>query len=84
MKTREKTTKKLQKLGFTVLPSKANFIFITREGLDGQQLYETLKEQGILIRHFSKKAICQYNRVTIGTEEEMEAFLEAVTQIVRR
>lgn len=83
MATREKTAKALQGLGFTVLPSKANFVFITREGMDGEQLYRTLKERGILIRHFSKEAIREYNRVTIGTEEEMEAFLQAVREIVK-
>lgn len=81
--TREKTTMELRKLGFTVLPSKANFVFITRDGLDGETLYRTLKERGILIRHFSKEAIRQYNRVTIGTDEEMEAFLQAVGEIVK-
>ena len=80
--TREKTRTVLEGLGFTVLPSKANFVFIKREGIDGQTLYETLKKRGILIRHFSKDTISQYNRVTIGTEEEMEAFLQAVTEIV--
>lgn len=82
-RTREKTAKALEKLGFTVLPSKANFLFITREGIDGDQLYLSLKERGILIRHFSKEAIRQYNRVTIGTEEEMASFLQEVTEIVK-
>lgn len=81
-KTREDTAKALRDMGFTVLPSLANFLFIKKEGLDGEALYKTLKERGILIRHFSKEAIRQYNRVTIGTEEEMAAFLQAVKEIV--
>lgn len=81
--TRELTTRALEDLGFTVLPSKANFVFITKEGLDGEELYQRLKARGILIRHFSKKVIAQYNRVTIGTQEEMEAFLQVVTEIVK-
>lgn len=81
MDTRTYTVEKLEAMGFTVLPSTANFIFVTHPSIDGGMLYETLKSRGILIRHFTKESICQYNRVTIGTREEMEAFLLAVAKI---
>ncbi len=83
MKTREETVQALQAMGFEVLPSKANFVFIRKDGLDGGYLYETLKDRGILIRHFSKPALAEFNRVTIGTKEEMDAFLKAVRQIIQ-
>lgn len=72
----------LEKLGFEVLPSKANFIFIKSDKIDGGDLYSKLKERKILIRHFTSPAIAQYNRVTIGKREEMEAFLNNVKEIL--
>lgn len=82
MATREKTTKALRALGFTLPDSKSNFLFVKKEGLDGGLLYQKLKDRGILIRHFSDPRIAQYNRVTVGTDEEMEAFLEAVKAVM--
>ena len=82
MATREKTAKALRALGFTLPDSKANFLFVKKEGLDGGLLYQKLKDRGILIRHFSDPRIAQYNRVTVGTEEEMAAFLEAVKAVM--
>ena len=70
-------------MGFSVLPSKANFVFVMHPALDGGELYAKLKERGILVRHFEKAAIRQYNRVTIGTEAEMEAYLQAVSEIIK-
>lgn len=83
IETRENTTKALEELGFTVLPSKANFVFMCHPNLEGARLYQKLKDRGILIRHFTNPLINQYNRVTIGTQEEMAAFLEAVTAICK-
>ncbi|MDY3015298.1 MAG: histidinol-phosphate transaminase [Evtepia sp.] len=82
METRTYTAAQLRELGFTMPDSKANFLFVRREGLDGETLYRKLKERGILIRHFSDPRIAQYNRVTIGTREEMEAFLGEVRAIL--
>lgn len=81
--TREETTKALEALGFRVLPSKANFIFTRREGISGAVLYRALKERGVLIRHFNKAPIADFIRVTIGTDEEMVAFLSAIQEILR-
>ena len=53
-----------------------------REGLDGGLLYRKLKDRGILIRHFSDPRIAQYNRVTVGTPEEMEAFVAGVKAVM--
>ena len=78
IKNREYTARELKELGFEVLPSKTNFLFARHNRLDGGQLYLNLKKNGILIRHFSKPALEQYNRITIGTREQMDAFLEAV------
>lgn len=84
MKTREETTKKLEALGFDVVPSKANFIFAKSDKISGGEFYEKLREKGILIRHFSSEKIKEYNRITIGAEEEMKKFLSAAEEILRQ
>lgn len=72
----------MEKLGFTVLPSKANFIFVKTDKIDGGELYKTLKTKGILVRHFTNPRICQFNRVTIGTKEQMEAFIDTIKEVL--
>lgn len=80
--TRAWTTAQLEELGFTVLPSKANFIFVKTDKMDGGELYKTLKAKGILVRHFTNPRICQFNRVTIGTREQMQTFVNTVKEVL--
>ena len=82
IETREFTVAELEKLGFEILPSKANFIFAKSNKISGKELYESLKEKGVLIRHFEKPRIKDYNRITIGSREEMEIFLKTVKEIL--
>lgn len=82
IRTREWTAKKLEEMGFTVLPSHANFLFAKTEKMDGGELYQALKKRGILVRHFTQERIRDFNRVTIGTMEQMEKFIETVDQIL--
>lgn len=81
--TREETARRLRLLGFTAPASKANFLFVAHPGLDGERLYRKLKDRGVLIRHFSDPRFALYNRVTIGTPEEMDVFLRQVEEILR-
>lgn len=83
MATRDKTAAALRALGFAMPDSRANFLFLTHPKLDGADFYRRCKERGILIRHFSDPAIAQYNRVTIGTEEDMAAFVQAAREILQ-
>ncbi len=76
------TASALEGLGFTVLPSKANFLFARHERADGRELYLKLKEMGILVRHFDKERLRDYNRITIGSMEQMQALTEALRQIL--
>ena len=80
--TRAWTAEQLKGLGFTVLPSSANFLFARTEKMDGGKLYLELKKRGILVRHFTNPRIDQFNRITIGTKEQMEAFVAAVRGIL--
>ena len=75
--TREAVRKELTARGWNVLPSKANFIFARKPGKAGRELYSLLRGQGILVRHFDIPGIEDFIRISIGTESEMEQFLEA-------
>ena len=81
METREYTKNELEKLGFFVLPSKANFIFASSDNINGGELYLKLKEKGVLIRHFTTERIKNFNRITIGTPEEMKIFIDKVKEM---
>ena len=81
-KTRAWTVEQLEGQGFSVLPSKANFIFVKTDKMDGGELYRKLKERGILVRHFTNLRICQYNRVTIGTKEQMQTLIDTIKEVL--
>lgn len=83
IETREYTQSKLKELGFELTDSKANFIFAKSDKIGGKELYLKLKERGILVRHFDKEKIKDYNRITVGTQEEMETLISAVTEILK-
>ena len=83
IENRDYTQKELEKLGFTVLDSKANFIFVKSDKIGGAELYTALKDRGVLVRHFTKERIKDYNRVTIGSREQMEKFIGCVTEILK-
>ena len=82
IRTREETAEKLRNMGFEVLPSKTNFLFVKNDKIGGRELYEKLKDRGILVRHFGNPRISDYIRVTIGTDEQMAACLEAIRGIL--
>ena len=81
--TRENTVKTLRNLGFNVMDSKANFIFVEHNKLSGEFIYKTLKDNGILVRHFKKPAkINNFLRITIGTDSEMDSLIENLKMII--
>lgn len=82
IRTREQAKERLAELGFTVLDSRTNFLFITHPEHDAEKLYKALKEADIYVRYFHVPRICQYLRVTVGTDAQMEelyAFLARYT-----
>ncbi len=73
--TRERFSRSARDLGFRVLPSSANFVLASLPARSGRELYSSLKERGILVRHFDIQGIRDFVRVTIGTDAEMDALL---------
>ena len=73
--TRERTKKELRELGFVFEDSKSNFIFARHEHVPAEEIFEALKKEGIYVRHFTAERIHDYLRISIGTDEEMDALL---------
>lgn len=86
MTTRSSVSSRMSAMGWTVLPSRANFIFASLPGVEGERIYTRLKENGILVRHFKHPGIEEYVRITIGTDGEMDRFIEMLQSLdfVRR
>lgn len=82
IKTREYTTRALVDLGFTILDSKTNFVFAKSDKIGGEELYMALKSRGILVRHFTSERIKDFNRITIGTKEQMEILIKEIKSIL--
>ncbi len=82
MQTREILADSLQKLGFIVLPSQANFVFVRHPERDAEALSRGLRERGIIVRHFRLPRIDQFLRITIGTEEACAELVAALTEIL--
>ena len=92
-KTRDRTAADLQNLGFNVIPSQANFIFTSPPEImngvpsnpatsNAGRLFSALREKGILVRHFRQPMIENYLRISIGTDADMEAFLNTCREII--
>ncbi len=79
--TRERTAAGLTALGFYVLPSSANFLFVRHPELSGEQLYQQLRDAGILVRHFRLPRIENFLRITIGLDRDMDQLIETLRQI---
>ena len=82
IETREYTAKTLKDLGFEVLDSKANFLFARHNSLGGKEFYLSLKDKGVLVRHFETERIKDFVRITIGSFEEMQVFLDKTKEIL--
>jgi histidinol-phosphate aminotransferase len=71
----------LTALGFEVLPSKANFLFVRHPAHSGHDLQQQLRSRRILVRHFSKPRIAEFLRISIGTSEECEELVRALREV---
>lgn len=83
MATREKLVTAMQKIGFDVLPSGANFIFAKHPAWDGADLAARLREYGIIIRHFKRpERIAPYLRITIGTDAQNQQLITVLQNLI--
>ena len=83
MATRVRTAERLEQLGFTVLPSCANLIFARFPGRGGRELLDGLRARGILVRWFDQPRTRDWLRISIGTDEEMDALCAALEELTR-
>jgi histidinol-phosphate/aromatic aminotransferase/cobyric acid decarboxylase-like protein len=79
---RDKAAGFLREIGFTVLNSSSNFLFVKRDGTGGEYLFSELRKNGILTRHFKGGRTEDFIRVTVGTERETEEFLKAIEKLI--
>ena len=82
MENRAYLTRELEKLGFVTTDSSTNFVFVKHPEIDGEKLYRELKERGVLIRHFTLSRIKDYNRITVGTKEQIDVLLNNIKAII--
>ena len=80
---RERLTSGLEGAGFEVLPSLANFVFARHPAHEGAALAAALREQAVIVRHFTAPRISDYLRITIGTDEQIDRLLSALSRILR-
>ncbi|MCD7863386.1 MAG: histidinol-phosphate transaminase [Lachnospiraceae bacterium] len=82
VRTRERAKEELRTLGFSFPDSKANFIFATHERMGAKEIFDRLRERDIYVRYFNKPRIDDYLRITVGTDEQMEALFAALREIL--
>lgn len=82
IKTRQRVTDELRKLRFDVLDSQTNFIFATHDKYSMKEMFEYLKTQKVFIRYFSLPRIENYVRITIGTDDEMDIFIQKAKEFL--
>ncbi len=80
--SRQQLTTALHDLGFEVLPSSANFLFVRHSQHDAAELAAALRERGIVVRHFKLPRIDQHLRITVGTAEDNREFLNTLQQLI--
>lgn len=80
--TREETIVKLRDIGFKVMDSKANFVFVSHEKMKAEEIFKELRKKGILVRYFNEPRINNFLRITIGTDDEMKILIEELKNIL--
>ena len=80
--TRERSKARLAELGFVFPDSKTNFIFASPQKVSAQVIFEELKKRNIFVRYWNKPIICDYLRISIGTDEEMDRLFNALEEII--
>ena len=82
IRVREWTVEKLREMSFELTDSKANFLFAKHPKVGGKEIYVNLKKKGVLVRHFDTPRLKDYNRITVGSQAQMEVLLVKLTEIL--
>jgi histidinol-phosphate aminotransferase len=82
IQTRERLVSELASLGFDTLPSTANFIFTRHPKHAGAKLYQSLRDRGMIVRHFKSPRIEEFLRITIGTDDQTNELISALKEIL--
>lgn len=80
MDTRAWTARELERLGFTVCPSRSNFLFVRHPERPGKEIFDHLRQEGILVRRWDIPEIRDWLRISIGTDEEMQALISVLAE----
>jgi histidinol-phosphate aminotransferase len=80
--TRERVSPKLRELGFEFCESASNFVFVRHNRIPGKEIFQKLRERGIIVRRWNAERISEYLRISIGTDEQMDQLLMALSEIV--
>jgi len=81
--TRTWTEQQLASLDFKVLPSKTNFLFVQHKNLAAIEIMQYLRDNKIIVRHFTKEKISNYLRISIGTQQQMQSLIECLNKLLR-
>ncbi|MBQ8880581.1 MAG: histidinol-phosphate transaminase [Oscillospiraceae bacterium] len=82
IRVREWTVEKLREMGFILTESKANFLFAKHPKAEGKEIYLRLKQKGVLVRHFDTPRLKDYNRITVGSQPQMETLLARLAEVL--
>lgn len=80
--SRQWLVQQLDGMGFDCLPSSANFLFVRHASARAADLFSALRERRFLVRHFKQPRIDNHLRITIGTQAECEALVDALRHIL--
>ncbi len=80
--TRTRLAAELNAMGFAVLPSSANFLFVRHPGYEASDLFEGLRKEGVIVRYFRHPRIDQFLRISIGTDEQCERLLAVLSDLL--
>lgn len=78
---RDRLTEGMIRLGFEVLPSAANFVFVRHPAHNGAGLAAALRRRAVIVRHFAAPRISDYLRITVGTDAQIDRLLSALSDI---
>jgi histidinol-phosphate aminotransferase len=81
VKTRERVKEKLSELGFEMFDSSSNFLFVKHRERSGKEIFDYLRENGIIVRRWDAPRIKEFLRISIGTDEQMDRMLEVLGQM---